>query len=78
MVRDADGQHSTKYALESLYQFFFTFTLLSPRDAEQFVWNRIVNNVGGKGKNIALDLAEEHSNNYLKQAIKKLGPNFNE
>ena len=74
----ADGQHSTKYALESLYQFFLIFALLSPRDAERFVWNRTVNNGGGKGKNIALDLDQEHSNNYLKQAIKNLGPNFNE
>ena len=52
----ADGQHSKKYALESLYQFFLIFALLSPRDAERFVWNRTVNNGGGKGKNIALDL----------------------
>jgi len=74
----ADGQHSTKYALESLYQFFLIFALLSLRDAERFVWNRTVNNGGEKGKNIALDLDQEHSNNYMKQAIKNLGPNFNE
>ena len=74
----ADGQHSTKYALESLYQFFLIFALLSPKDAERFIWNRTVNNGGGKGKNIPLDLDQEHSNNYLKQAIKNLGPNLNE
>ena len=39
----ADGQHSTKYALVSLYQFFLIFALLSPRDAERFIWNRTVN-----------------------------------
>jgi len=74
----ADGEHSTKYALESLYQFFLIFALLSPRDAERFIWNRTANNGGGKGKNIALDLEQEHSNNYLKQAIKNLGSNLNE
>ena len=74
----ADGEHSTKYALESLYQFFLIFAQLSPRDVERFIWNRTANNGGGKGKNIALDLEQEHSNNYLKQAVKNLGPNLNE
>ncbi|KAK3724040.1 hypothetical protein QZH41_020320, partial [Actinostola sp. cb2023] len=73
-----DKQHSTKYALECLYQFFLIFALLSPRDGERFIWNRSVNNAGGKGRNIALDLDTEHSNNYLKQAIKNLGPNLTE
>lgn len=74
----ADGEHSTKYALECLYQFFLIYALLSPRDRERFIWNRSVNNFGGVGKNIALDLDTEHSNHYLKQAIKNLGPNLTE
>ncbi len=72
----ADRKHSTKYALECLYQFFMAFALLSPRDSERFTWNRTVNNAGGHGKNIALDLNVEHSNNYVKQAIKNVGPNL--
>ena len=42
------------------------------------MWNRTVNNGGGKDKNIALELDQEQSNSYLKQAIKNLGRNFNE
>lgn len=71
-----DKQHSTKYALECLYQFFMAFALLPPRDSERFTWNRTVNNAGGHGNNIALDLNVEHSNNYIKQAVKNVGPNL--
>jgi len=74
----ADGSHSTKYALECLYQLFLVKSLLSPRDSERFTWNRSVNTMGGKGKNVALDLDMEHSNRFLKQAIKNLGPNVTE
>lgn len=42
------------------------------------VWNRTVNNKGGPGKNVALDLDLEHDNNDLKQPIKNLGPNVTE
>ena len=59
----ADGAHSTKYALECLYQFFLVYALLSPRDSERFTWNRSVNNTGQKGANIPLDEDTEHSNN---------------
>ena len=34
--------------------------------------------VEGREKNIALDLDQEHSNNYLKQAIKNFELNFSE
>ena len=74
----ADKSHSTKYALEFLYQLFLTEVLLSQRDREHFIWNRTVNNCGKKGKNIALGLHVEHSNNYVKQGIKNLGSNLNE
>ena len=74
----ADTKHSTKYALECLYQFFLVYAVLSPRDGERFKWNRSVNNSGTVGKNIPLDLDVEHSNNYLKQAMKNLGPNLRE
>lgn len=74
----ADGCHSTKYALECLYQFFLIYALLSPRDSERFIWNRSVNNHDTIGTNIPLDLDVEHSNNFIKQAIKNLGPNVTE
>lgn len=74
----ADDPHSTKYSLECLYQFFLAYSLLSPRDSERFIWNRFVNNQGKKGTNIPLDEATEHSNNFVKQSIKNLGPNLTE
>ena len=72
----ADGTHRAKYALECLYQSFLVNAMLSPRDAERFIWNWTVNNSGNPGKNIALDLDVEHSNNFKKQCIKNLGPNL--
>ena len=74
----ADGSHSKKYALECLYQLFLVKSPLAPRDSERFLWNRSVNTLGGKGKNIALDLGMEHSNRFLKEAIRNLGPNVTE
>jgi len=74
----ADKSHSIKYALECLYQMFLINSLLSPRDAHRYIWNRGVNNHGSPGKNIPLDLEVEHSNNHVKQAIKNLGPNVSE
>ena len=74
----ADGCHSPKYALECLYQFFLTHALLTPRDSTRFIWNRSVNNTFKIGNNIPLDLDVEHSNNFIKQAIKNLGPNITE
>lgn len=74
----ADGCHSAKYALECLYQFFLIHGELSQRDSERFIWNRSVNNHGKKGYNIPLDEATEHSNNFVKQGIKNLGPNITE
>jgi len=74
----ADDSHSTKYALEILYQFFLVYALLSERDRERFVWNRFVNNHSEKGANIPLDEDMEHSNNFVKQGIRNLGPNLSE
>ena len=73
----ADDSHSTKYALEMLYQFFLVHALLSERDRERFVWNRFVNNHGEKRVNMPLDEARQdikRSNNYVKQGIRTLGP----
>ena len=74
----ADGAHSTKYALESLYQLLLVNGYLSESEAEVFTWNRTVNNRGGAGKNIPFDLEVEHSNNYIKQGINHLAVNLTE
>ena len=73
-----DGHHSNKDALECLYQSFYINFLLSPRDCERLIWNRSVNNKGGRGNNIAHDLEVEHSNLYNKGGIRNLGPNVTE
>ena len=67
-----------KYALECLYQLLLVNCDLSQRESEIFIWNRSVNNHGGAGRNIPLDLEVEHSNKYIKQGIHNLGVNVTE
>ena len=74
----ADDSHSTKYALESLYQQLLVNGALTKSEAHVFTWNRSVNNHGGFGSNIPFDLEVEHSNNYIKQGIVNLGVNVTE
>lgn len=69
---------NTKYALEALYLLLQVYSLLPQSEAHSLVWNRTVNNKGGPGRNVALDLDLEHENNDLKQPIKNLGPNVTE
>ena len=66
---------TTKYALEALYLLLQVYSLLPPAEAHSLTWNRTVNNKGGPGRNVAIDLDLEHDNNDLKQPIKNLGPN---
>ena len=73
-----DGTKSTKYALEALYLLLQQLCLLSPRQAYCQKWNRTINNHNAKGKNVALDLDLEHDNNYLKEALRKMGPALTE
>jgi L1 cell adhesion molecule like protein len=73
-----DGSNSTKYALEALYLQFQQQSLLSPRQAYCQKWNRSVNNHGKTGKNVYLDLDLEHDNNYLKEAMRKIGAGITE
>ena len=42
------------------------------------MWNRGVNNRGGHGNNIPANLEVEHSNKFIKAAIKNLGPDITE
>ena len=73
-----EDKSTTKYALEALYLLLQVYSLLPPAEAHSLVWNRTVNNEGGPGKNVAIDLDLEHDNNDLKQLIKNLGPNITE
>jgi serine palmitoyltransferase len=68
----------TKYALAALQLQAFVQAMLSPRLAHWLIWNRTVNNKGGIGKNIPMDLRLEHMNNLLKGLLKHLGPNLTE
>ena len=67
-------KHS-KYAFAALQLFFYSTCLLSERLSHLLKWNRTVNNKGGKGHNISLDLRLEHLNNLLKEMLKCLGVN---
>ena len=71
----SDSQ-SIKYAVEALYLQLQQQALLSPRQAFRQRWNRSVNNNGGRGKNVPLDLDVEHDNNSIKEGIRKLRPNL--
>ena len=70
-----DGASSRKYALEALYLLFQVYAMLSPRDSHRLIWNRFHKPKFGLGGNIPLDLAMEHYNNFIKNLMRKLGPN---
>lgn len=70
------AHHHNKYALASFYLQAATQAILTPRQAHSLTWNRTVNNHGGKGRNISLDLRLEHLNNFTKGLLKHLGPNM--
>lgn len=68
----------TKYALASFLLQASTKATLTARNAHCLVWNRTVNNKGGLGRNIPLDLRLEHINNLTKGMLKHLGVNITE
>ncbi len=70
------AHHHHKYALATLHLQAFTQAILTPRQAHCLTWNRTVNNHGGKGKNISMDIRLEHLNNFTKGLLKHLGPNL--
>ena len=70
-----EEKSTTKYSLEALYLLLQVYSLLPLDEAHNLVWNRTVNNKGGPGKNVALDLDLEHDNKDLKQPVKNLEPN---
>ena len=71
----ADGQRSRKYALEALYLIIQIEVLLSRKDAHSLIWNRFHKSIESSGGNIPMDLMIEHNNNFMKNAIRSLGPN---
>ena len=68
----------TKYAFAALQLSFYTSCILSERMSHLLVWNQTVNNHGGKGRNISLDLRLEHLNNLLKEMPRCFGVNVTE
>ena len=71
-----DGTGSSKYCLEALHLMFQIHATLTPRDAQRTIWNRTVNNRGGLGNNVPLDLDLEHDNHLLKDMLRGLGSNI--
>ncbi|XP_031553857.1 uncharacterized protein LOC116290877 [Actinia tenebrosa] len=65
-----------KYALATLQLLANINTMLTPRKAHSLIWNRTVNNKGGKGNNISLDLRMEHIVHLHKEMLANLGVNL--
>ena len=63
------------YSIEVLTMLYQYFCALSPRLANELIWNRFINTHGLKGRNISCDLHIEHLNRILKEAINTKGPN---
>ena len=74
MFLKADGARSHKYAIEGLHLISQYYAILSQRDAHRLIWNRFIKAKPGLGGNIPLDLALEHYNRVLKEALRKWGP----
>lgn len=68
------AENRKKYAIEGLCLLLQQYCLLSPCPSYKHRWKIYANNKGG-ANNDPLDLDLEHDNNYLKQSIRKLGPN---
>ena len=66
----------TKYTLEALFLHVQLNAILTPREAHCLKWNRSVNTLGGAGKNIACDLAMEHTIKTTKNLFHGQGANF--
>jgi len=68
----------TKYPYAAFHLIAATQATLTPRQAHCLIWNRTVNNKGGLGRNISMDIGVEHLNNFTKGMLKGLGPNLTE
>ena len=72
------GSGRTNYSIEALnllcqHQFYLT-----PRQSSELIWSRFVNSSGLQGRNISLDLHQEHLNRTCKVAICGLQANKKE
>ena len=74
LIYKANKHH--KYAFAALHRIARTISLLTPQQAKRLVWNRIVNNRGGEGRNISLDLSLEYRVHLLKELLANLGVNL--
>ena len=63
------------YVLCALPVICVTTDGLPPRHAQQLLWSRFINTRGIHGKNIPMDLHQEHLNRVCKTSIEALGPN---
>ena len=67
----------TKYAYVTLLHLAKISAIFPAFKAHRLKWNRFVNNNGGKGCNIPLDLKKEQQNKVLETMWRALGPNLN-
>lgn len=67
-----------KYALAALRLQAYIMAMLTLKESESLVWNRTVNNKGGTGNNISMDIRMEHLICLIKELLKHLGPNITE
>lgn len=63
------------YSNEALHLLCQYHHELSPQQAEQLLYSRFVNTRGVRGRNIPLDLHQEHLNRLCKDCVKGLGSN---
>ena len=68
------AKHSN-YAKEAILLQAAVNATATPHVASQITWSRTVNSKGGQGKNIPVDLHNEHLNHALKTAISSIGAN---
>ena len=67
----------TKYALAAIRLNARLNSLLTPREAHSFKWNRTINLKGGVGRNVAIDQAMEHDIRETKELMYAHGANLN-
>lgn len=72
----ADGR--TKYAVEAFNLLTQVKATLTPQMAHRLVWNRTCNPKGGEGKNVPLDLHNEHLNRVFKDDINTFRANISD
>ena len=71
------GRH-TNYALEAFQLQAMVNATTTPREAHQLKWSRVVNVHGGTGRNMPVDLHNEHLNRTLKDSVGEMGANLSE